>query len=151
MLRLVILLKVPWLHLEWMDPHLLNCSANILDFTTDLLGILLFLYEHVPRQVLKFGYAKDHLIFVEFNSMITITSYLHCSKSSQVSKTNKDTRALLRRIRGKNKTSFIINCSTILIFMSISFYDERFKLDRDLAITVLMKAMIIVANIIFKL
>lgn len=151
MLRLVILLKVPWLHQEWMDPHLLNCSANILHFTTDLLGILLFIYEHIPRQVLKFGYAKDHLIIVEFNSMITITSYLHCSKSSQVSKTNIDTRALLRRIREKNKTSFIINCSTKLIFMCISFYDERFKLDRDLAITVLMKAMIIVANIIFKL
>nr|DAU21163.1 MAG TPA: hypothetical protein [Caudoviricetes sp.] len=25
----------------------------------------------------------------------------------------------------ENKTSFIINCSTIVIFMAISFYDER--------------------------
>lgn len=150
MLRLVILLKVPWLPQEWMDPRLLECAVDILTVASWSVSILLFLYEHIPRQLFKMGSATDHLLFVEFLNGAQFELYFHVKDCNTLQSIK--TRAIVYfGFCDKVKRNILYLRSTSLYFKFIFSSDSQYRTNRETIISSLVwvtKLLLLVINLL---
>lgn len=150
LLRMLGTLKIPWLPQEWMDPHLLECAVDILNVASWSVSILLFLYEHIPRQLFKIGSATDHLLFVEFLNGAQFELYFHVKDCNTLQSIK--TRAIVYfGFCDKVKRNFLYLRSTSLYFKFIFSSDSQYRTNRETIISSLVsvtKLLLLVINLL---